>query len=464
MSRFQGKHRSGRTRAAIRLLVVAVLAAATIISVRIGVAPEVGVESALPGFGQSTPVEVTATAAGRGLARVRVSVRQEGLVETLVDKTYESRPAWAFWGPRTVVDSISLAVGSETIPRLQEGTAVLEVEASSPGTWIRDAPGTTIVREFPVILRPPVLSVASTQHYPAQGGAEVVVYRVGKTAVRDGVRAGRAWFPGYQLPGGSADMRFSLFAVPFDLDDPDQIRLEAEDILGNTSRAAFVDKFFPRPFKTDDINVSDRFMAKVVPEIQANTPGLVAGNSLLDDYVSINRDLRSENAQTLRDLASASRQEFLWNGRFEPLPNAKVMSAFADRRTYLYDGQVVDHQDHLGFDLASVRRAPIPAANSGVVVLARYFGIYGNAVVIDHGYGLFSLYGHLSAIDVEEGQVVEAGTVVGKTGETGLAAGDHLHFTMLLHGEAVNPVEWWDRQWIRDRLKRKLGAALPLAE
>ena len=143
------------------------------------------------------------------------------------------------------------------------------------------------------------------------------------------------------------------------------------------------------------------------------------------------------------------------------MASAKVMSSFADRRTYLYQGRTVDHQDHLGFDLASSRGAPIPAANDGDVVLARFFGIYGNAVVIDHGYGLMTLYGHLSSIDVKEGQAVKRGDVVGKTGQTGLAGGDHLHFSVFLRGMSVNPKEWWDDHWIRDRIARKLGAAFP---
>ena len=136
------------------------------------------------------------------------------------------------------------------------------------------------------------------------------------------------------------------------------------------------------------------------------------------------------------------------------------MSSFADRRTYMYLGQEVDRQVHLGFDLASVRQAEVPAANNGVVALAEYFGIYGNAVVLDHGYGLMSLYGHLSSTDVVAGQTVEAGQTLGRTGATGLAGGDHLHFTMLLRGVAVNPLEWWDYGWIRDRIARKLAPSL----
>jgi murein DD-endopeptidase MepM/ murein hydrolase activator NlpD len=103
-----------------------------------------------------------------------------------------------------------------------------------------------------------------------------------------------------------------------------------------------------------------------------------------------------------------------------------------------------------------VARTPVPAANRGVVRLARYFGIYGNTVVIDHGLGLMSLSAHLSSIEVTEGQSVERGERIGRTGATGLAGGDHLHFTALVHGMPVNPIEWWDPKWIRDRITSKL--------
>jgi murein DD-endopeptidase MepM/ murein hydrolase activator NlpD len=141
------------------------------------------------------------------------------------------------------------------------------------------------------------------------------------------------------------------------------------------------------------------------------------------------------------------------------IPNGKVMAAFADRRTYLYKGKVIDHQDHLGYDLAVTKQCPVPAANDGVVVYARYFGIYGNAILIDHGFGLMTIYGHLSSISVKEGQTVAKGDIIGRTGETGLAGGDHLHFSTILQGLPVNPIEWCDGHWIRDRIAAKLGSA-----
>jgi murein DD-endopeptidase MepM/ murein hydrolase activator NlpD len=85
-------------------------------------------------------------------------------------------------------------------------------------------------------------------------------------------------------------------------------------------------------------------------------------------------------------------------------------------------------------------------------------------VVVDHGYGLMSLYAHLASVDVAKGQSVARGDVLGRTGATGLAGGDHLHFTMLIQGLPVNPTEWWDPHWIHDHLSRPLGPALPYAE
>ncbi len=193
-----------------------------------------------------------------------------------------------------------------------------------------------------------------------------------------------------------------------------------------------------------------------MPEIRTRA-GLRGGGDLLADYLTVNGDLRRRNADRLGELVAGSAGEPLWRGTFVALPGAQVMSPFADRRTYLYEGREVDRQVHLGYDLASVRQAEVPAANDGRVVLARYFGIYGNAVVIDHGYGLMSLYGHLSSIAVAEGEAVERGQTIGRTGATGLAGGDHLHFTMLVGGVAVDPKEWWDGRWVESRVAGRIG-------
>jgi len=138
----------------------------------------------------------------------------------------------------------------------------------------------------------------------------------------------------------------------------------------------------------------------------------------------------------------------MWEGVFVQLSNSQVEAFFADHREYVYSGKVIDTQYHLGFDLAVTKHYPVDAANSGVVVLAEYFGIYGNTIVIDHGYGLQSLYAHLSSFQAKMGDYVRKGQMIAKSGMTGLAAGDHLHFSVLVHGVQVNPVEWWDPDWV----------------
>jgi murein DD-endopeptidase MepM/ murein hydrolase activator NlpD len=151
----------------------------------------------------------------------------------------------------------------------------------------------------------------------------------------------------------------------------------------------------------------------------------------------------------------------LWSGAFLQLGNSQVESKFADHRTYMYDGKEVDQQVHLGFDLAATSAVAVVASNRGRVVNADYLGIFGNCVILDHGMGVQSLYAHLSSIDVKLGDMVERGQTLGRSGMTGLAGGDHLHFSMLVHGHPVNAVEFWDQHWIEDRVLRKIREAVP---
>lgn len=426
----------------------------------VGGDPDVAITPAMPVIGKSTPVTIEVAEPRRGLTRVAVALVQGGKAVPLADKSYSASSQFWFWGDKTEKDVLHVEVGRRTIQTLTTGSATIRVTAERAGTWMRSPSPNVEELTLPVRLSPPSLQVVSTQTYVAQAGCEAVVYRVGESSIRDGVRAGAWWFPGYPLPGGGKQDRFALFAVPYDMAQPD-VRLVAVDGAGNEAQAGFIDKFFPKPFRSDDMQVSDAFLNKVVPEILSQSPEIKDTGNLLNNYLAINRDLRKKNADAIRSLSQKSPPQFLWNKPFSMIPNGKVMAAFADRRTYLYQGRAVDNQTHLGYDLAVTQQAPVPAANDGIVVLAKYFGIYGNTVVIDHGYGLSTIYSHLSSIAVNDGQKVAKGTIIGKTGATGLAGGDHLHFSTILQGLPVNPVEWCDGHWIQDRIVRKLGNALP---
>jgi murein DD-endopeptidase MepM/ murein hydrolase activator NlpD len=166
--------------------------------------------------------------------------------------------------------------------------------------------------------------------------------------------------------------------------------------------------------------------------------------------------MRKQNSKQLYDLRLNTAHKMLWQGAFVR-PPAKTESYFADRRSYMYNGKKVDEEVHLGFDLASTVHMPIRAANSGKVIWAQRLGIYGNCIVVDHGYGLQTIYGHLSRIDVKPGDMVAKDQQMGLSGQTGMAGGDHLHFSMQVDGVQVNPREWWDEHWIHDRILSKIG-------
>jgi murein DD-endopeptidase MepM/ murein hydrolase activator NlpD len=445
---------------ALLLICLFLLAAFLVVTLRVGPTPAIEIRPGAKAIGQRTGVEVVVSAAGRGLGDVRVEVEQRGVAYVVAHRFHRPLPPWTRAGGRVQADRVRAEVGRAAVPGLAEGEAILRVVAERAATWLRHPDPAVKEIRLPVLLVPPPLSLLSAQSYVAQGGSGIAVYRVGPTATRDGVRAGEWFFPGSPLPGGGQEGRLALFGVPWYLSDRDELRLVAEDDAGNATAVAFVDRLIARPPSRDRIVLDDAFLTKVVTEIRQQTPELEDRGSLIENYLEINRRLRSKNAEELAALASRSAGAFLWREPFAQLRHAQVTSRFADQRTYVYEGREVDRQTHLGFDLAVVAHTPVPAANPGVVVLARYLGIYGNAVVVDHGLGLATLYAHLSSIEVKEGQKVERGMILGRTGATGLAGGDHLHFTTLVRGLPVTAREWWDGKWIRDHVASKVGPAV----
>ncbi len=428
-----------------------------------GKVPSVEISTGAAAIGRQTPFQVVVSESRRGLTSVKAELIQEDHSVTLIDKIYAPGSQLLPWGKKTTSDTLSGTAGLQEMPQLREGTAILRVTAGRASTWLRHpAPGISEIA-LPVMLKPPSLEVTSTHIYVSQGGCELVTYRIGETARRDGVQSGAWWFPGYPLPGGDDRERFALFAAPYDMSVPD-IRLVAADDAGNVAEKEFLDRFQGASFKKDTLNINDAFIGRVVPDILGHSPEIQDLGDPLSNYLAVNRELRRMNAEAVRALAEKSAARFLWSRPFRMLPNGKVMATFGEKRTYRYDNETVDSQTHLGYDLASIQRAEIPSPNSGVVLFSGFLGIYGNAVVIDHGYGLMSILGHMSSINVAEGQEIDRGAVIGRTGATGLAGGDHLHYGILLQGLPVNPVEWSDSHWIRDRISRKLGSASPFTE
>jgi murein DD-endopeptidase MepM/ murein hydrolase activator NlpD len=393
--------------------------------------------------GNSTPVSVLVEGP-RGAKQFRASVEQNGQTRVVFEdntKTPQTHRAYTF------------DVGRSKADFLKEGPATVTLEAKA-----NDFRGrlTKVVYPVQVILQKPSVSVDGAQHYINQGGSELVTFDIKGVWSQAGVKVGPYTATSFAMPGqpDKSNHRFSLFPFFWELPVSTEPLVFVRNAAGDQTTATFWTRIFPKKFHQSTIALSDALMQKIVGDIDPN--GKIQGD-LLARFLYCNRELRKQNSKQLYEMRLNTAHQILWKGPFER-PPTKTESYFADRRTYLYKGKKVDEQTHLGFDLASTQHMPIVAANSGKVIWADRLGIYGNCIVVDHGYGLQTIYGHLSRIDVRPGDRVAKRQTMGLSGQTGMAGGDHLHFSMQVDGVQVNPVEWWDEHWIHDRILSKIGS------
>jgi len=411
-------------------------------------------------IGQAGTLDVSVDAPGAELSALTIQLEQKDQRFPIFDLSSAPSNAIVKEGDRA---RIQRPIGKKVLPDLQSGTATLRVRASRPVLRGLRHVSSEATRPIQVRLDPPRVSVVSTHHYVNLGGSEMIVYRVTPADVDSGVRVGDLTYPGF--PGAGAGLtdpalKVAFFALLYNQKPDTSMELFASDVAGNESRAQFEHRVFAKAFRRSTIPVDDKFMSRVVPSILQGSPQLkTSGDDLLPAFLKINDELRRMNNDAIAALAKKTAPRILWEGAFQPLGGAQVESSFADFRTYTYSGKAVDRQVHLGFDLAKTANAPVTSANHGKVVYAADLGIYGNCVIVDHGMGVQSLYAHLSSIGVQEGQDVRKGATLGTSGQTGLAGGDHLHFSMMLNGQFVNATEWWDPHWIEDRVMRKLREA-----
>ncbi len=323
-------------------------------------------------------------------------------------------------------------------------TLTLEAVDFSLQGWLQGNK-TTVYKAITVDTKPPRIEILHGEKYIIPGGAGIAIYRLSDSDTKHGVLVNGRFNPGFLIGDGRDDTFISFFGLPFDTKKIDSLKITALDKAGNIANFPFSTVYKNDRKKKDKINVSDGFLNRKIPEFQQHYQEM--SGSLLEKYLYINNTVRKQNNRQISELCNNPLKDRLWQGRFLRMAGSS-RAGFADYRTYFFNGKAIDNQTHLGMDIASTRRADIRAANRGVVIFADYLGIYGNMVMIDHGQGVFSLYSHLSQINSAVGDKVDQQTVLGLTGTTGMAGGDHLHFSMLVNGVFVTPKEWWDQHWI----------------
>jgi murein DD-endopeptidase MepM/ murein hydrolase activator NlpD len=397
-------------------------------------------------------VDLHATDAGSGLRSLRVAVIQPGAAEqVLLDESY---PGNLLSGGTRSEQSSSLQLDPAALGALK-GPATLSI-AVRDWSWRGTFGGNEVRRDLPlrVDLEPPRIEVTSGISgitYVRQGGSGSVAYRVSEPTARDGVRVGTVEYRGFPRKGGGANERIALFAFPTDVPASAPVRVFAEDAAGNSSEAGWSVVVQPYVQPEGKVQLTQTFLEQVVPRL---SPGGAAGDAAFQE---VNTRVRAENEKKIRELVAGTAPELLFSGSLHQLANSKVTSRFGEKRIYMVDGREISRAIHFGYDLASLSGAPVTAATAGKVLYAGDLGIYGNCVVLDHGLGLASIYGHLSRIDVEVGARVEADQRLGLTGATGLAGGDHLHFATLVGNTYVDPIEWWDAKWVTDHVAPNLN-------
>jgi murein DD-endopeptidase MepM/ murein hydrolase activator NlpD len=246
-----------------------------------------------------------------------------------------------------------------------------------------------------------------------------------------------------------------LFAIARDAPASPKIQVVAEDAAGNKTAVGWPLVFQERRFSEERIDLPPRFLDQKVPELAGEVG--VAGTDAVSVFQEINKRVRAENEARVREIVTPTTAAPLWRGPFVQWANSEVTSLFAEHRTYFVGEKQVSEAIHYGYDLATLAGAEVTASNAGRVLFAGPLGIYGNCVVLDHGLGLSSLYAHLASMAVGEGDEVAKGQTLGRSGATGLAGGDHLHFAILVGGTYVEPKEWWDPKWVREKVESQLG-------
>jgi murein DD-endopeptidase MepM/ murein hydrolase activator NlpD len=442
---FRNKNKSQGSRFLLTSFSVILLIAAAAIFILFfeGEKPVVNLQQSSSFLGKKGIVKYSVTDAKSGIKTIAVWGIQEN-EKKLLHSAYNPRTKYTgAIGPLEDTQDIEVDVEKEGF---RDGPMTIMVEATdfSLRGWF-SGNKTTETKEVTVDTIPPKIQILHSEKYISQGGAGIAIYHLSDKDSRHGVAINGIFNPGYPLNDGRDDTYISYFGIPFDTEKIDSSVVTATDLAGNNMVVPFTSVFQAVNQKRDTINISDGFLGTKIPEFQQYYPEMQG--DFIEKYLYANTIVRDQNNQIISDLCKKSQPERYWKGVFTRMPGSS-RAGFADHRTYFFKGKAIDRQVHLGMDIASTRRAEARAANNGKVIYADYLGIYGNMVLVDHGQGVFSLYSHLSQINATPGDMVDQKTVLGLTGTTGMAGGDHLHFSILVNGVFVTPKEWWDPHWI----------------
>ena len=340
----------------------------------------------------------------------------------------------------------------------------LRIEAFDTSSW-NFFKGNQSVSNSKIIIdkKSPVANVITNSYLLRQGGSGIIIVEILDENLKDYYVSFNDEELFELFPFQKKNFYMSIITWPIDIKEFKRVNVVAIDLAGNKTETKV--PFYIKSFKEkiDDIKISDEFVNSVSKHVLENS-NMNVPSSIVETFVKTNKELREKNLQTIKEVVKKNLPNAADNPfdvkPFIRLPNAATFAQFGERRHYFYNEQKIDEAWHLGMDWASVKRADVLISNPGKVIFKDYLGIYGDTVIVDHGYGLGTLYAHTSSIRVNVDDNVVAGQHIANTGSTGAVFGDHLHFGVLVQGIEVNPNEWLDFTWMKTNVTKTINDAM----
>ncbi len=344
----------------------------------------------------------------------------------------------------------------------KEKQVKLIVQAQDGSKW-NFFNGNTATKEFVFTIdrRRPKVNVLANSYKIERGGSALVVFKATDENIDQiyiKTSFGKVFHP---TPFYKEGYFISLLAWPT---NQRNFRAEviATDLAGNKVKAYIPLYLKNRNYKVSNIKVSDRFLLGKVADLASEFDETADIQDPIKRFKAVNEDIRAKNEALIHKITSKVPDEMIDDfriNRMYPLKNGKVVASFGDHRYFYYKGKLISESYHMGLDLASQAMAEIRPQNGGEVVYADFNGLYGNMPIIHHGLGLYTLYGHCSSLAVSQGDEVAPKQMIARTGKTGYALGDHLHFGVLVQGVEVRPQEWMDKKWIQLNITKVIQLA-----
>ena len=340
----------------------------------------------------------------------------------------------------------------------------LRIEAFDTSSW-NFFKGNQSVSNSKIIIdkKSPVANVITNSYLLRQGGSGIIIVEILDENLKDYYVSFNDEELFELFPFQKKNFYMSIITWPIDIKEFKRVNVVAIDLAGNKTETKV--PFYIKSFKEkiDDIKISDEFVNSVSKHVLENS-NMNVPSSIVETFVKTNKELREKNLQTIKEVVKKNLPNAADNPfdvkPFIRLPYAATFAQFGERRHYFYNEQKIDEAWHLGMDWASVKRADVLISNPGKVIFKDYLGIYGDTVIVDHGYGLGTLYAHTSSIRVNVDDNVVAGQHIANTGSTGAVFGDHLHFGVLVQGIEVNPNEWLDFTWMKTNVTKTINDAM----